>query len=100
MGAVVANFEGLKRLFEASELGAYLPTEHAEIGVKILAGFDAILSDATLVTGPIDAALGDAAQRAALERIVATSQQVGALLGEDLPTALGLSVGFSSLDGD
>ena len=51
MGSVVANFEGLKRLFEASELGAYLPSENAEIGVKILAGFDAILSDAALVTG-------------------------------------------------
>ena len=28
--------------------------------MKIRAGFDAILSDATLVTGPIDAALGEA----------------------------------------
>ncbi len=100
MGSIAGDFEGLKRLFEASELGAYLPTEDAEIGVKILDGFDLILSDAALVTGPIDGALSDAAQRAALERIVAESQQVGTLLGEDLPAALGLSVGFSSLDGD
>lgn len=100
MGSIAGDFEGLKRLFEASELGAYLPSENADIGVKILAGFDAIQSDAALVTGPIDGALSDAAQRAALERMVAESQQVGTLLAEDLPAALGLSVGFSSLDGD
>lgn len=100
MASILGNFEGLRRLFEASELGAYVPEENAGIGPEVLADFDALAKDGALVSGTTDVAVTDVVQRAALQRMVATSQALGQVLGEQLPAALGLSVGFSSLDGD
>jgi predicted lipoprotein len=48
----------------------------------------------------MEEAVADPAQKQALSDMVAASQVLGKLTGEDLAAALGLSVGFSSLDGD
>jgi uncharacterized protein len=52
------------------------------------------------VDAPIETALADPAQRAALDDLVAALSELQQLIGEDLAAQLGLSVGFSSLDGD
>ena len=49
---------------------------------------------------PVEQALADARQRKALDYLVIVTGSLQTLLGENLAAALGLSVGFSSLDGD
>lgn len=100
LAAIAADFEGLRQFFEAAELPGYLPPESAGIADDVRAQFDRVAAAAAAVTSPIDVALADPAQRAALDEMVSASQRLQSLLGEDLPAALGLSVGFSSLDGD
>jgi predicted lipoprotein len=100
IAALRADFAGLRALFEGAELGAYVPDEAADVPQKVRAAFDAVDNAAAAVTLPIERALADPTQRAALDTLVAESKALQDLLSEDLPAALGLSVGFSSLDGD
>lgn len=100
IAAVRADFAGLRTLFEAAELGAYVPDEAAGVAAKVRAGFDSVDAAADAVTLPVEQALADPKQKAALDRLVSESKVLQDLLSEDLPAALGLSVGFSSLDGD
>jgi len=98
--SILANFQGLEWLLVNSDIGAYTPNEQAWISVDAKAEFQAVAAEGAKVTGTVEEAVADPAQKAALEAIVASSQKLGKLTGEDLPAALGLSVGFSSLDGD
>ena len=100
IGSILANFEGLRALFDASELSAYVPTEDARIGDEAVTEFAKVATSGAVITDPVEQGLGDPGQLKALQDIVVSSQQLGTLLGEELPAALGLSVGFSSLDGD
>jgi predicted lipoprotein len=54
----------------------------------------------TEVTGTMEEALGDRRQMQSLRYLVIYTQQMQSLIGEHLAQALGLSVGFSALDGD
>jgi hypothetical protein len=98
--SIAANFDGLNRLLTASELVNYAPSENATIGTEAAAEFARAAASAATVSGPLDAALADPAQVAALNGLVESTRTLAKLLGDDLPAALGLSVGFSSLDGD
>ncbi len=100
IAALRADFAGLRALFECAELGAYVPDEAAHVAQDVRAAFDAVDAAAAAVTLPVEEALADPAQKAALDRLVAESKVLQDLLSEELPAALGLSVGFSSLDGD
>lgn len=100
IAAVRADFAGLNALFEAAELGAYMPEESADVAESLRASFAAIDAMASKITLPVEQALADPAQRADLEALAAEAKVLQDLLSEDLPAALGLSVGFSSLDGD
>jgi predicted lipoprotein len=98
--AIANSFFGLKMLLNNSAIWQYAPTEQFWIGQDALAEFDKVDAEVAKVTGTVDEAVSNPAQKAALEAIVTSSQVLGKLTGEDLPAALGLSVGFSSLDGD
>jgi len=98
--SILANFDGLRDLLVESDISEYAPTEQFWIGQETAAEFDKVEAEAAKVTGRVDEAVADPAQKAALLEMVASSQVLGKLTGEDLPAALGLSVGFSSLDGD
>lgn len=52
------------------------------------------------VTRPMEEAVTDPAQLQGLRYLVILTQSMQALIGDQLSVALGLSVGFSSLDGD
>jgi polyribonucleotide nucleotidyltransferase len=52
------------------------------------------------VTGTIEEAVGDPPQMQGLRYLVILTQSMQGLIGDHLSAALGLSVGFSSLDGD
>jgi len=98
--SILGNFQGLRDLLVKSDIWEYAPTEQLRIGQEAIAEFDRVVAEAARVTGTTEEALADPAQTAALGEIVASSQVIGKLAGEELPAALGLSVGFSSLDGD
>ncbi len=97
--AIRAGFEGLNDFMIATGLSK---TVGGIAGLPMLMkdGFTASLAAADKVTSPVAEALEDPAQKAALDDMVAASSTLQTLIGEGLSTALRLSVGFSSLDGD
>lgn len=100
MPAILASFEGLRTLLVTSDIWRYAPTEQFSIGEQAMAEFDSVAIYGAGVTGTVEEAMADPAQVDQVTNIVISSQVLGKLVGEDLPAALGLSVGFSSLDGD
>ncbi|HTM79207.1 MAG TPA: imelysin family protein [Devosia sp.] len=95
-----ANIEGLQTLFALSGIAGGVPAGQADLPVAITAEFAKAHAALALVTDPVETAVADPAQAQALAEVVSATQQLGALIGEQLSAALGLSVGFSSLDGD
>jgi predicted lipoprotein len=100
MPSILASFEGLRTLLVASDIWRYAPTEQFRIGEQAMAEFDNVAIYGSGVTGMMEEAMADPAQVDQVANIVISSQVLGKLMGEELPAALGLSVGFSSLDGD
>lgn len=100
MSSILANFAALRALLEGSDIWEYAPTEQFWIGEQAMAEFDSVAIYGSGVTGSVEAAMADPTQVDRVSDIVISSQVLGKLTGEDLPAALGLSVGFSSLDGD
>lgn len=98
--SIGANLRGLQALFEAAELGQYVPSEAAGIGTEVAAQFARADAALARLSGDVAADLASADGVAALGEVIAATQQLQRLFGEELPQALGLSVGFSSLDGD
>jgi predicted lipoprotein len=98
--SVAGNFDGLKALFQGSGLDVAGGAENA--WVANTGGFEFRNAERALalLTKPVEAVLEDEKQRHAYDYLVLVSQSLGTILGENLPAALGLSVGFSSLDGD
>ncbi|MEO8684858.1 MAG: imelysin family protein, partial [Devosia sp.] len=95
-----ANVDGLAALFALSGVAGGVPADKADLPVAITAEFAGADAALDLVTAPVEAAVADPAQVQALADVVTATQQLGVLIGEQLSAALGLSVGFSSLDGD
>jgi uncharacterized protein len=95
-----ANVDGLASLFALSGIAGGVPSDRADLPVAIAAEFAKADASLDLVTGSVEAAVADPAQALALADVVTATQQLGVLIGEQLSAALGLSVGFSSLDGD
>lgn len=100
MPSILANFEGLRALLVNSDIWRYAPTEQFWIGEQAMSEFDNIAIYGSSVAGTVEEAMADQALVDQVSDIVTSSQVLGKLAGEDLPAALGLSVGFSSLDGD
>jgi predicted lipoprotein len=98
--SLLANFDGLRRLLVDSDMWERAPTEQFWIGEQAMAEFDNVAIYVSGMTGTVEEAMADPAQVDLLGDVVTSSQVLGKLTGEDLPAALGLSVGFSSLDGD
>ncbi len=97
--AITANFSGLATLFERSGIGELGP-EDSWVSNGIAFEFANAARAGGAITGPVADALADPRQKQALDYMVIVTQSLDTLLGENLAAALGLSVGFSSLDGD
>jgi predicted lipoprotein len=100
MASIAANLEGLEALFDAAELGQYVPSEYAGIAADVETQFARAKTALDQLSGDVEADLASDAGRAALGEVIGATQELQRLFGEELPAALGLSVGFSSLDGD
>lgn len=98
--ALAANFGGLRDFFVAAKLPEALGTNNAWIGTSVLFELDNAVRAAAAIADPIDKAVADPEQLAALKSMITVTGSLDSLLGSSLATALGLSVGFSQLDGD
>jgi len=90
-----ADMEGIRRLVEFSGI-----VSDAALAEAIETAFGNALSAIDRVTGDVETAVADPDQSAALLDLLAATQDLQRLIGEELSASLGLSVGFSSLDGD
>ena len=95
-----ANLQGQRKLFEASGLGALLPAGSAWIAESI--DFEFGTADTILgrVDGPVPEVLADAERRGGLAAVRLITSHLSELFGTGLAGELGLTAGFSSLDGD
>ena len=100
MASATANLRGLDDLLQYSGLAGLGGDAGRWAGDSIVFEFGNAARAGALVGSDMEAAVADEKQLAALTYLVLVTQSLGALLGEQLPAALGLSVGFSSLDGD
>ncbi len=95
-----AQFGGIESLLVSSSIGQMAGAD--DLWVDNSARFELANAQRAvdIVTLPVEQALADPAQRRALDYLVILTGSLQTLLGENLSAALGLSVGFSSLDGD
>jgi predicted lipoprotein len=98
--AIGANFTGLRDFFRAAKFQQALTPSTDWIADGVEFEFKGALAAAAEVTGPIDKALTDPDGLRGLKQMYVSTGSLDTLLGENLGSALGLSTGFSALDGD
>jgi hypothetical protein len=98
--SISANFEGLEALLEKSRIAEATTADNLWVGNSAAFEFGNAERAGKVVTEPVEQALDDPRQKKALDYLVIVTQSLDTILGENLAAALGLSVGFSSLDGD
>lgn len=100
IASIHANFNGLHKLFEQSRIAGLLPPETASLHNSVMFEFANADRAFAQVTLPLEQAVADARQHGALDYAVILTQSLQRLIGQDMSQSLGLSVGFSSADGD
>ena len=100
MAMIRANIEGMEKLVAVSGMARAVGEADAGLDNSIAFEFANAHRALDLVTLPVEQAVADTKQVAALNYLVIVTQSLQAVVGEQLAFALGLSVGFSSLDGD
>jgi predicted lipoprotein len=98
--ALAANFAGLAEFFTRAKFPEAIGTENGWIANGANFEFANAARASAVVSDPIEQALIDPHQVKALNYLVLITGSLDTLLGENLAAALGLSVGFSALDGD
>lgn len=98
--ALRASVEGWTDLYAISAIGLATGEENLWVDNGIRFELANAQRAADLLTAPVEEALADPAQARAYAYLLILTRSLQVLLGENLPAALGLSVGFSSLDGD
>lgn len=100
MAMIRANIEGMEKLVAVSGMARAVGEADAGLDNSIAFEFANAYRALDLVTAPVEEAVADPKQAAALNYLVIVTQSLQSQIGEQLSAALGLSVGFSSLDGD
>lgn len=98
--ALAANFAGLHDFFLAARYPEAIGKANDWVSNGAVFEFENAARAAALVVDPMDKAVTDPAQVQALKYMVVITGSLDHLLGENLAAALGLSFGFSALDGD
>jgi predicted lipoprotein len=98
--SLAGNISGMEALFAASKFGELVPADARWVAESIGFEFTNAQAAAVAVTGPIDAALADPAKREKLGYFALVTSSLSEQFGTRLSGALGLTAGFSSLDGD
>lgn len=98
--SIKSDLEGLRKLLDASGLAGLLPDDAGWIAQSIGFEFDNAGRSSDLAAGPIAEVLGDTNKRKALEVVRLITSHLSELFGVTMAGELGLTAGFSSLDGD
>ena len=98
--ALRANFDGLRAFFQAARYPEAIGEENAWVAEGALFEFDNAGRALAAIVDPMEQAVADPRQLQALKYLVVVTKSLDTLLGQNLAAALGLSVGFSTLDGD
>lgn len=98
--ALAANFAGLRDFFIAAHYPEAIGKENAWVANGAIFEFDNAARAIAALVDPIEQAVADARQLTALNYLIVVTKSLDTLLGQNLAAALGLSVGFSTLDGD
>ncbi|BDA86032.1 peptidase M75 [Aureimonas sp. SA4125] len=94
------NFSGLSELFESSDLDELLPPAAAASAVSVRSTLNDAAATLATMKMPIDKALVDPVERTEVGRLLVATQTLQPIFVNEIAPALGLSTGFSSLDGD
>lgn len=98
---IVLNLEAAESLYlTAYSAPLKSDKENAALDRDIRRAFDRTLHAARDIKQPLYDALQSPGQRQSVEQLLAAASELKRLLGGPLPSALGLSLGFNSLDGD
>ena len=100
MAMIRANLEGMRRFIDQSGVARNVAEKDKGLDNSIAFEFSNANRALDLVTSPVEQAVEDPKQVQALNYLVLVTGSLQAQVGEQLSAALGLSVGFSSLDGD
>ena len=98
--ALAGNLAGMKALLEASKLADALPADQAWMGKEALFEFGNAANAAAGADGPIADVLADPDKRSKLAYFELVTSSLSNIFGTQMSGALGLTAGFSSLDGD
>jgi uncharacterized protein len=98
--ALAANFAGLHEFFVAARFREAMGAENEWVANGAEFEFANAARAAAVITDPMEQAVTDPKQLQGLEYMVVLTGSLDVLLGQNLAAALGLSVGFSTLDGD
>ncbi|GAB4353754.1 MAG: imelysin family protein [Oricola sp.] len=100
MDYVAAGFDGLRAYYETAAIADLLPDDKSWQARSVEFEFNNAASTLARLNMPIEDIVAGADSTADLAYLVILSQSLQSLFGEQLTATLGLSVGFSSLDGD
>lgn len=98
--AIAANLGGMRALFVASRLGEALSPGEGWLAGSALGQFDNAAATATTIDAPIEGVLADPERRQQLEHLRLITSSLSELFGTRISGDLGITAGFSSLDGD
>lgn len=98
--AIAANFAAVAEMFDKTRVTEALTQTDRWIARSIAFEFTNAERATANVSLPVAEALEDEFQHEALKYMVILTQSLQTLIGENLSGALGLTVGFSALDGD
>ncbi|MEQ1768390.1 MAG: imelysin family protein [Devosia sp.] len=96
---LAANFEGMEAFFNAARLPEAIGKDNEWVSNGALFEFSNAERGVARLDGITGEAVGEE-QLKGLRYLVIVTKSLDTLLGENLAAALGLSVGFSALDGD
>jgi len=100
LAVLEGNFQSLQHLFEVSGIIDAVPEKQKWIGGSMLLEFENAQRTFDGIRLPIEQAVKDVEQRGKLTYLVILTRSLQRLAAEQLAVAMGLAVGFSSLDGD
>lgn len=100
ISAMQANVAGLRDLFIVAGIADALPEEGRWAGGSFLFEMENFERTAGEITLPIEQAVADTEARTKINYLLILTRSLQNLSVEQLATQLGLSVGFSALDGD
>ena len=98
--ALGANFSGLRDFFRAAKFGAAMGATNSWIAEGVEFELDSAIKAANEVPARMETAVTNPQGLLGLKQMYVSTGSLDTLLGDSLGGALGLSTGFSALDGD